>query len=279
MNETTLRMLQREELNMAKAVLSICEKHDIEVFALGGTLLGAVRHEGFIPWDDDLDLGMKREDYERFLKVAPKELNAPYSLHTCYNDKNFLYPYARVQNADYGLQRDYTTSKTVQDLWVDVFPLDGVPAKDTAARTVWEATLTVLRGLRNLSCFSDLVNVEKDYFGAKAVLVELGKRTPIENLLPTTLILKAIDRFLRFWSLDRCPNIGNPMGGHWFREVFPKDVYDDDVLLLFEDTSLPCPAGYETVLRTQYGDYMTLPPESERDPHGTTLVRAPEERL
>ena len=123
MDAATLRMLQLEELDMAKQILAICEKHDIEVFALGGTLLGAVRHQGFIPWDDDLDLGMKRADYERFIKLAPSELRAPLSLHTCYNDKTFLYPYVRVQNAFYGLRRDFTTDKTVQDLWVDIFPL------------------------------------------------------------------------------------------------------------------------------------------------------------
>lgn len=275
MDPATLRHLQLKELDMAKAVLSICEKHDIEVFALGGTLLGAVRHQGFIPWDDDLDLGMKRPDYEKFLQVAPLELKAPLSLHSCYNDKDFLYPYIRIQNSDYGLRRDYTTSKTVQDLWIDIFPLDGVPAKDTWQRKVWETSMTVLRGLRNLSCFSDLVNVERSYTGARAVLVELGKRTPVEKLLPTNLLLKAIDRFLAAWSLEKQPCIGNPMGGHWFRETFPKDVYDDDILLSYEDISIPCPAQYETILRTMYGDFMTLPPEAERDPHGTTLVRFP----
>ena len=70
--------------------------------------------------------------------------------------------------------------------------------------------------------------------------------------------------------------IGNPMGGHWFREVFPAVVYDAIVELPFEDIEIPCPAEYETILRTMYGDYMALPPEEQRNWHGTTLVRRPE---
>lgn len=276
MDAATLRMLQLEELDMAKQILAICEKHDIEVFALGGTLLGAVRHQGFIPWDDDLDLGMKREDYERFLRIAPDELSAPLSLHTCYNDKDFLYPYIRVQNSDYGLQRDYTTNKTVQDLWVDIFPLDGVPAGGWR-RKAWEGALTALRGLRNLSAFDALVNVQRSFSGLKGLIFTMGQKTGIQKLLPTIPILKAIDFVLKSKTVAGEECIGNPMGGHWFKEVFPKNVYDDVVFLPFEDIELPCPSGYETILRTMYGDYMELPPENMRNWHGTTLVRSPKQ--
>lgn len=274
MDSDTLRLLQREELSMAKQVLAICEKHHIEVFALGGTLLGAVRHQGFIPWDDDLDLGMKRDEYERFLKVAPKELEEPYSLHTCYNDKSFLYSYIRIQNSDYGLCREYTKNKTVQDLWVDIFPLDGVP-ESGVRRKVWEGNLTVLRGLRNLSCFDELVNVHREFSGLKGLIYQLGMNTGVQNFLSTNLILKFIDRFLKSFKVTGESCIGNPMGGHWFHEVFPREVYDGVTYLPFEDIELPCPTGYRNILETMYGDYMELPPEDQRNWHGTSLVRSP----
>lgn len=274
MDSTTLRLLQLEELRMAKQVLAICEKHDIEVFALGGTLLGAVRHQGFIPWDDDLDLGMKREEYERFLKVAPAELEDPYSLHTCYNDKGFLYPYIRIQNREYGLCREFTKNKTVQDLWVDIFPLDGVPERG-GRRKGWELCLTALRGLRNLSCFDELVNVNREFRGVKGLIYKLGMNTGVQKLIPTNLVLKGIDRFLKHFKVAGESCIGNPMGGHWFHEVFPTEVYDGVVPMTFEDIELPCPTGYVEILTTMYGDYMALPPEDQRNWHGTSLVRSP----
>lgn len=257
---------------MAKVILDICDKHDIPYVIMGGTLLGAVRHQGFIPWDDDLDLGMKRSDYQRFLEVAQEELEPPYSLHHYQTDENYIYPYIRIQDSRYALRREHTRNQTVQQLWVDIFPLDGVP-ENPLKRWYWEKTLYVLRGLRNLSCFDELVNVNKSYTGLKKHIVALGMKTNVQKYLNTTAILKRIDKFLMSWNLEDNPSIGNPMGGHWFKEVYPKDYYAETVELPFEDCYLKAPKDYEKILVQMYGDYQQLPPESDRNWHGTSLVK------
>lgn len=272
MNNEDLRALQLEELEMAKMIIAICEKYDLEYFMMGGTLLGAKRHEGFIPWDDDLDIGLKRRDYETFMAVAESELSAPYSIHHHRNDKDYIYPYIRIQNDRISLRRENTRSKTIQKLWVDIFPLDGVPSSGFQ-RWRWEKTLYILRGLRNLSCFDELVNINKEYKGLKKVIVTLGLKTNIQKFLNTNAILYRLDNFLKKWSLEEESYIGNPMGGHWFKEVYPKSYYERTVLMTFEGVEMSAPVDYEKILVQMYGDYMQLPKEEDRNWHGTSLVR------
>lgn len=270
MDTNELRMLQLEELDIFKTIIRICEKHHLTYYALGGTLLGAVRHEGFIPWDDDLDIGLKREDYEKFLEVAEDELPASYQAVHVHNDPKHIYPYARIVNPDIKLRREYTKNKTIQSLWVDVFPLDGVPAGGMK-RFLWEKHLFVLRGLRNLSCFDELVDITKKYTGIKKLVVGIGLKTNLGNLISTHKTLLKLDNYLKKFRLSDNACIGNPMGGWWFKEIYPKEYYGEVVQLKFEDMYVSCPARYKEILTQMYGDYMTPPPEKDRNRHGTSI--------
>lgn len=272
METTDLRKLQMEELQMANIIVNICQKYNLEYYIMGGTLLGAIRHQGFIPWDDDLDIGMKRSDYEKFMKIAEYELSAPYSIHHYKNDSSYIYPYIRIQNDSISLRRDNTKNKTVQNLWVDIFPLDGVP-QGKVQRFAWEKTLYILRGLRNVSCFDELVNINKEYSGLKKLVVELAQRYNIQKFFNTNRILAKIDNYLKSWSLEDNSYIGNPMGGHWFKEVYPKEYYLKTVPVIFEGIELSAPIEYKKVLEKMYGDYMLLPKEEDRNWHGTSLIK------
>lgn len=268
---TDLRKVQLKQLSILKEVAKLCKKNNIRYYALGGTLLGAVRHQGFIPWDDDLDIGMPRPDYEKFLKIVGNHIGN-YSIHTCYNDKDFIYPYIRIQDPSVILRRDNTKNKTLQELWVDVFPLDGAPSSKLQT-FLWQKKLTVLRGLRNLSCFDELVNVNKEYHGIKKIIFTIGNHSNIQKLLNTNKILKSIDKSLQKYPYETSTMIGNTMGGHWFDEVYPKNTYSETVMLPFEDTTVPAPADYHTIMKLMYGDYMKLPDEKDRNWHGTTIYK------
>lgn len=128
MDNEILRKVQLAQLDMAKEVKRICNKYNINYFMDSGTLLGAVRHKGFIPWDDDLDFGMLREDYEKFLKVAPTELNSKYFLQTWKNDDGFPYGFSKIRkkNTIYIEAIDQKTSGH-KELWIDIFPYDVYP--------------------------------------------------------------------------------------------------------------------------------------------------------
>ena len=92
-----MNQIQQHQLNMAKEVDRICKKYNLRYSIAGGTLLGAIRHQGFIPWDDDLDISMPREDYDKFIKIAQQELGKKYFLQTWDTDKNFVFPFAKIR--------------------------------------------------------------------------------------------------------------------------------------------------------------------------------------
>ena len=103
--ESTTQFLQEKEIDMVKKLVQICEKYDLKYFMAGGTFLGAVRHKGFIPWDDDIDLGMYRGDYERFLKIAEKELEFPYKIQTYQNCAAHHYYFSHIVDMRYKVRR------------------------------------------------------------------------------------------------------------------------------------------------------------------------------
>ena len=138
------------ELDILKQVITICDKHNITYFAFGGTLLGAARHQGFIPWDDDIDILMLAEDYFKFINIAPKELDFPYSLH-CHLEKEFGVNVARVRNSQTtgctSWELDYANfDEYNKGIFIDIFPLFYIPDN----KKKWQKQKKVLQKMRTI---------------------------------------------------------------------------------------------------------------------------------
>ena len=130
MDKATLRQVQLTQLSIAKEIKRICDDHDIEYFLDSGTLLGAVRHKGFIPWDDDMDIAMTRENYDKFLAVAKVELDSRFFLQTWETDKNYPMPFAKIRlNGTKYVENVFEKAQMHQGIYVDVFPYDVWPQK------------------------------------------------------------------------------------------------------------------------------------------------------
>ncbi|MBO5867860.1 MAG: LicD family protein, partial [Oscillospiraceae bacterium] len=121
-------LLHQVDMDIAKAVVALCDKHGLTYYMLGGSMLGAIRHKGFIPWDDDIDFGMPREDYERFLELAPTELPKHLKVVNYRNDPNYMYYITRILDTEtkvieerIGNDNKYTNAS------IDIFPIDGTP--------------------------------------------------------------------------------------------------------------------------------------------------------
>ncbi|MCF0124913.1 MAG: LicD family protein, partial [Clostridia bacterium] len=125
-----LKNVKKIEIEIVKEIIRICNKNSIKYFAVGGTALGAVRHNGFIPWDDDIDLGMMREDYEKFLKIAPTELNDNYELvhFSLYNDYPVYFAKVKKKNTLF-IERGMSKLNIPKGIFVDIMPYDFCPSK------------------------------------------------------------------------------------------------------------------------------------------------------
>ena len=267
--EHTLRELQLCELQLVKAVLSICERHQLTVFMMGGTFLGAVRHKGFIPWDDDVDLGMSREDYETFLRVAPQELPQGYILRHFAKDPDMPYYPAQVVDPSFEILDTSAQIAKTRSAWIDLFPLDGMP-KGKMGCFFHKYRLLYLRMMLKFSQFSQVVAVNLAHRPLhERILIAVGKHLHLESRLDTNKRMHLIDRCLKKYPYETASQVVNFMGAYKFREMFPKKIYESLSEYPFEDLQLLAPSDYDTVLRQMYGDYMTPPPQNEQNKHGT----------
>ena len=255
MNEELLKELQAAELERLTAVDELCRRHSITYTLYCGTLLGAIRHKGFIPWDDDIDLAMPQKDYERFLRVA-HELPAPYVMQNRYNTKAFPYVWTKVY-AD-GTAYLKKGMKQPEDLhmgiWLDIYPFNGAARTKTGERLQWfliecataSRTAELYRATGEAKRFSQKFMMHVPYRIRKAagnLCLRLALRDP-----------------------EKCRTNGT-LDAARFEGKYKREDWKQWTTAQFEDREYPIPVDYDGMLRIMYGDYMTLPPEEKRVCH------------
>ncbi len=271
--ERDIRDLQMVELEICKAFIALCEKYHLHYYMLGGTLLGAIRHKGFIPWDDDMDLGMPRPDYELFKEVAKKELPEPFKLDS-YETGGHYY-YVRVVNPDVKLWRTKGQKKTKIDAWIDIFPLDGAP--DTKEGLLkWNKNVHIKKRLYSYSQFDYFIDKEpmpgEVWTFKHKLILKFFLTTHIYKLISTKRAWHNLDKALQTYDYDSATHLINYMGFWDIKEWFPKDKYGEGTLYDFEDIQLKGPADYDYILTQMYGDYMTPPSDDMKDHHKIEFV-------
>ena len=267
-----LNYLQEIEKNILKECLKIFQKYKLRYYALGGTLLGAVRHKGFIPWDDDIDIGMPRDDYEQFMNVYSKELPSHlelqfYQTHVSYHNYVPKVVDKRVKVIDHSAQIPQH-----QYAWIDIFPLDGTP-NNKILRKIHSFHLLFRRMMVNYSLFSTSVNLKT----AKRpwherVMIKLGQLLPFEKILNSKKELGKLDKALKKYTYTQSDYIANFMGAYKLRELFPKKYYLEQSKYSFEDIEIIGPKNYDVILTQLYGKYLELPDETCRNHHHTEII-------
>lgn len=260
LNQELLNKVHRIQLENALEVKRICDLHQIKYFIIAGTLLGAVRHNGFIPWDDDLDIGMLRDDYERFVEICETELSNKYFLQTWHTDHGFGLPFAKLRrNSTKYIEMNSANIGGHKGVFIDIFPFDNVPS-NIFSQKLQDFNLRIFKRL---------------------LLQKLGYETNIENSLLRGCLYKCIDICIITMSTNKIKicfekhmkkynnlkqefiiTFGGTYG--YRREMIRREWIDDLTTINFEGVQFPCPRAYNEYLTHFYGDYMTFPPESER---------------
>ncbi len=270
--DESLKKLQNLELEMMVKIDEICKKHHLLYYLMGGTLIGAVRHKGFIPWDDDIDIGMPRPDYERFLSIAEKELGEEYGILTPYNTANYKFSFSKVINKKMKILYKSSRKENKWNIWIDIFPLDSMP-KNKIHFLLRKYYLLFRRGMVMLSAFEDVVSTEhkKRPFYENA-LIFLAEHVRVSKYLDTNKQIRKFDKALKRYDFNRGPFMVNVMGLYKFKTVFERSVYGDTKYLEFENHLFRVPKQYDYFLTRLYGDYMQLPPVEKRNHHKIEFI-------
>ena len=253
LKEEDLQQLKEVELEMFKAFISVCEQLGLRYYLLGGTLLGAVRHKGFIPWDDDIDVGMPRADYEIFLEKAQALMPAPYFVQNLRTEKTCPFNFCKIRNSNTTyLESSVAHLPINHGVFIDIFPLDGYPTKQEEKAFFRTNTLLSWR----------IQNV----FGGP-VKKPWWKKLISVLLMPISVEQAVQKRETLYCSASNTEKTANYSGAWGAKEIVPTEWYAEGCEVEFEGLAVRAPKEYDKWLTQVYGDYMQLPPEEKRVGH------------
>ncbi|WP_448779044.1 LicD family protein [Bacteroides congonensis] len=249
-----IRPLQLRILKNLSAIDKVCKEHNLRYYIMAGTMLGAVRHKGFIPWDDDLDIGMPRADYDLLMSNAKEWLPKPYEAVCAENDKEYPLPFAKIQDADTTLiERMHL--KYLGGVYIDVFPLDGVPEKRMRQRmhfAKYEFYKRVLYLIHR--------DPYKHGKGPSSWIPLLCRK-----LYTLTEVQRKIRKVMTKYDFDSCPLVCDYDDG--MKGIMPKEILGTPTPVLFEGEEVWGVQEYDAYLTRKYGDYMTIPKQSGQRQH------------
>ena len=257
MSAQDLRKAQMLMLMIMKKIHRICEKHHIKYWLDYGSLIGAVRHGGFIPWDDDFDICMMRDDYEKFNRIAQKELGKEYFWQTWDTDPGFIFAFGKVRlkNTIWNEKRDQKVALKEKGLFVDIFPVDHVPENKFIRNLLFFIYIQIAAILRCRN-FMPRTSFKK--------IVAYSLRVTTTNSLLKKMLMVIINlcaqyrnsRLVSMLSLETAT-----------RNLIEKENFSEVSLHKFENTEFYIPKCYHERLQKCYGDYMTMPPKNQRIGH------------
>ena len=259
-NEVIIPVETQKELmvDILKYIDELCKKNNLTYFMIGGTLLGAVRHKGFIPWDDDVDIGLLREDYEKLIAVLQREKPNRYALVENSVTRNCYLANAKVFDKNTLLREDIDGACDI-GVNVDVFPLDYIA--DDVKKSYDNYT--------KQSFFEELVSLKsRNYRTQKSSVKKLA--VLFLKIIPfniTFVTRKRIKRCEQLISKSKSQWVSNFYGAWGIKEVVPSYIFSEVVQLEFEGNFFSAPAKYDEYLKYVYGNYMQLPPVEDRVTH------------
>lgn len=244
--------IQNKLLEIAIAFVKVCEKLGLSYFAIGGTCLGAIRHQGFIPWDDDIDFCMPRKDYEIFEKEAHKYLPPKYFVQTYKTDKNYIYPFMKIRDSETtAIEDEIKKLKINHGVWIDIFPMDGLPDDFDVKKKIETFDRQFVRRRFFIGGYqkSFLDFVEK----LVSIILFPTKRSAIKKSEKLAKKYSINDTVYFWWNWSSR-----------FEHNFKVEWFLDYETVPFESMKIRVPKKYNDYLTEHYGDWKMLPPMEKR---------------
>ena len=259
--------LQEELLKLLKEFIRVCDKHHLRYFMVGGSCLGAARHEGFIPWDDDIDVGMPREDYDKFVKLQSEYEGTPYFIQTWQTDPHYTYNYGKLRDSSTTFIETYFWKHRINHgVWIDIFPIDGISLTDNKPYKKYAHKIKYVWMQSFLSYIPQLIrSVRKETWLTDILLnIAAGLFYPFDI---AHYRRKHVEKFLRKVPYDKAVLVANMGGINAKKEAMPKTLFEEFTKLKFEDIEVNVPKDYDKYLTLLYNDWRKWPPKEKQVGH------------
>ncbi len=265
LTQTELDELQKKSIEMANCFVEFCKKHRLTCYLCGGGCIGTIRHQGMIPWDDDLDFFMPRKDYEKMCELWKKEMSASkYVLEKSdaqHVDHNL---FATIRDGETTLIKPYQKDLDItHGVALDILPLDGYPTGKIR---------------RKIQCFWALVyslycaQLVPENHGAKVSMIGKMALGIVPWKRARYVIWRFAEKQMTKYDISQCDGITELCSGPgYMRNWYPKDAFSRAIFRPFENGEMPIPIGYDAYLKIAFGDYMQMPPEEKRVGHHDAL--------
>lgn len=254
------REIQLKELDILHKFVEICKEYNLKYYLSGGTLLGAIRHKGFIPWDDDIDVAMPRNDYMKLVDIS-KSLNDEKYEFLFFSDSGCQFPYGKLINKDIFVESQFIDGEMSKHLWVDIMPMDGLPEDNVLVEKIYKKA----KRYRTIIKLCDAKlgegnSILKKYakYILKPISILYGKERAIKNLNKLSMI----------YDYESSKYIGAvSFGLYGVSERMLKSEVENSALVEFEGSEFYTFGCWDSYLKSLYGDYMSFPPKEKQITH------------
>ncbi|MCH5180668.1 MAG: LicD family protein [Erysipelotrichales bacterium] len=261
--------LQQKELDLLKEFTEFCKLHNLTYFLIGGTLLGAIRHSGFIPWDDDIDVGMPRPDYDMFCELAEKHFIGDTFFQSYRSDKHYPYVFSKLRNSNTTfIEKIYKHVPMNHGVYIDIFPIDGISKNANEKKKKMDRRVMIKAIPFFISWPVNLMRKPRLKFFLTDILIDI-LLCPFLLFNINNWSKRLYEKSMKKIKISESTYVANMQCGDYRnkKNIYPTYLLDEYVDWQFEDLICKVPKNYDEFLTLSYGDYMKLPPLSEQVGH------------
>lgn len=266
------KKVQELTINLLKVFINICEENNLTYYFTGGALIGILRHRGFIPWDDDIDVGMPRKDYEKFLEILEKKMPEGYGICNRKTDSSWNFAMSQFVDMKSEIEINLAERPRKAHIWIDVFPLDGLPSGDIA-RWFRVKNILIHRYLVQIANIGTQVDANRNRPLHEKLILKICKVIPIGKIINTDKILDNMEKILCKCDFYESKYAGNMLGRYREREVVLQKYFGEPKKGIFESIEVNIPQYSHELQTALYGNYMELPPENQRVAHNVKILK------